>query len=87
MKEPDSAGKFPWVGVILIRPVDLLIFHSFFSWAMIHTDFLRHLIFTFFVSSLWGGLHGLCGTWLRCNSLPCIRENHTLHSAQLPESG
>src|SRR5579871_3589623 len=36
---------------------------------MIHNDFLRHLTFTFMVSSLQGGLHVFCGTWLRCSSL------------------
>ena len=32
-------------------------------------DFLYHLTFTVMVSSLQGGLHGFCGTGLRCNSL------------------
>src|SRR5579871_4319258 len=36
---------------------------------MIQKDFLRHLTLTLVVSSLRGGLHVFCGTWLRCNSL------------------
>ncbi len=36
---------------------------------MIHKYFFHHLIFIFLVSSLQGGLHSFCGTWLRCNFL------------------
>jgi hypothetical protein len=36
---------------------------------MSHEDFLRHLTFTFMVSSLQGGLYVFCRAWLRCNSL------------------
>jgi hypothetical protein len=65
---------------------------------MIHNDFLHHFTFTFLVSSLQGGLHGFCGTWLRCNSLEwnnhsaSLRlalhpKNRTLHPAQLPDLG
>src|SRR5574340_1395649 len=36
---------------------------------MIHKDSLRNITFALLVSSLQGGLHVFCGTWLRCNSL------------------
>jgi len=65
---------------------------------MIRQDFLRHLPFIFMVGSLQGGLHGFCGTWLRCNSLEwndhsaSLRlalhpKNRTLHPVQLPDLG
>jgi hypothetical protein len=65
---------------------------------MIYGDFLRHLIFTFMVSSLQGGLHSFCGAWLCCNSLEwnnhsaSLRlalhpKNRTRHPAQLPDLG
>jgi hypothetical protein len=65
---------------------------------MIHKVFLRHLPFTFLVSSPQGGLHNFCGTWLCCNSLEwnnhsaSLRlalhpKNRTLHPVQLPDLG
>ncbi|SCY26344.1 hypothetical protein SAMN05216420_10436 [Nitrosospira sp. Nl5] len=65
---------------------------------MTHKGFLSHLTFTDKVSSLQGGLHGFCGTWLRCNFLEwnnhsaSLRlalhpKNRTLHPAQLPGLG
>jgi hypothetical protein len=65
---------------------------------MIHKGSLRRLNITFMVSSLQGGLHHFCGTWLRCNSLEwsshsaSLRlalhlKNCTLHPVQLPDLG
>ena len=65
---------------------------------MIYKDFLHHLPFVFWVSSLRDGLHGFCGTWLRCNSLEwnnhsaslrlaLYPKHRTLHPVQLPDLG
>ena len=65
---------------------------------MIHSTFLQRLIFIFWVSSLQGGLHDFCSTWLRCNSLEwnghsaSLRlalhtKNRTLYPVQLPDLG
>ena len=50
---------------------------------MIPKDFFRHLIFTFMVSSLQGGLRVFYGTLLRCNSL----EWGPRESPEDPETG
>ncbi|PTR10061.1 hypothetical protein C8R32_102149 [Nitrosospira sp. Nsp5] len=65
---------------------------------MIYKDILCHLIFTFVLSSLQGGLHNFCDTWLRCNSLEwndhsaslrlaLYPKNWALHPVQLPDLG
>ncbi len=65
---------------------------------MIRKGFLRHLILTFWMSPLRGGLHGFCGTGLRCNFLEwnghsaSLRlalhpKNRTLHPVQLLDLG
>ena len=36
---------------------------------MILFGFFMKFEFTVLVTSLWGGLHGFYGAWLRCNSL------------------
>jgi hypothetical protein len=55
-------------------------------------------MFTHSVSSLHGGLHDFCGTWLRCNSLQwngyCASlrlalhsKNRMFHPVKLPDLG
>ncbi len=61
-------------------------------------EFLCHLILTFWVSPLRGGLLSFCGTWLRCNALKwndhsvllrlaLYPKNRALHLVQLPDLG